>query len=180
MAQRLLDYYSYLLTTHPYKTTALSTGILCALGDVNAQQFVEETNEHDFQRTGRFFVMGLLFIGPVLLVWFGVLEKYITGAEKTLALKKMLCDQLLWAPPFIASLFCLSDALSGRNLEEIKMNLKQNYPGALKANYYIWPAVQMVNFYFVPLHYRVIVVNCIALFWNTYMAHVLNKQIIKV
>ena len=145
-----------------------------------AQQFVEKTNKHDFWRTGKFFVMGSMFIGPGLRVWYGVLEKYVTGAAKTLAIKKMLFDQVLWAPPFIASFFILSDALGGKTMGEMKMNLKQNYPGALQTNYYIWPAVQMINFYFVPFHYRVIVVNCVALFWNTYLAYVVNKQIVKV
>ena len=124
-------------------------------------------------------MMGSCFIGPGLRVWYGFLERYVTGTAKTLALKKMLCDQLIWAPTFLAAFFCLSDALSRKSVEEMRLNLKQNYPEAIKTNYYIWPAVQMANFYFVPLTHRVIVVNVVALFWNTYLTYIVNKQTVQ-
>ena len=152
------------------------SGVLCASGDILAQQFVEKTRKHDYNRTLKFFIMGSCFIGPGLRVWYGVLERYVTGSVQTLAIKKMLCDQLLWAPPFIASFFCISDALSGKSIEDMKENLTNNYPGALQVNYYIWPWVQLFNFYFVPLSHRVIVVNCVALFWNTFLAYTVNKN----
>ena len=140
---------------------------------------MEATKEHNYWRTGKFFMMGTCFIGPGLRVWYGVLERTVTGTGMTLALKKMLCDQIIWAPAFVATFFCLSDALSRKSVEDIKLNLQQNYPQAMKMNYYVWPAVQMINFYFVPFTHRVIVANCVALFWNTYLAYIVNKQTVK-
>ena len=40
----------------------------------------------------------------------------------------------------------------------------------MKAGWPYWISVQFVNFKFVPLDYRVFVVQAAALFWNTFLA----------
>lgn len=44
-----------------------------------------------------------------------------------------------------------------------KEKLNSAYWPALRANWYVWPAVQFVNFKYVPLDLRVLVVNIISL-----------------
>ena len=41
--------------------------------------------------------------------------------------------------------------------------LSGTYAEALKKNWMVWPAVQAVNFKFVPLEHRVLVVNVVSL-----------------
>ena len=48
--------------------------------------------------------------------------------------------------------------------------LNHSYFAALKMNYLIWPAVQLVNFRFVPLQHRLMFVNVIAIGWNSYLS----------
>ena len=48
-----------------------------------------------------------------------------------------------------------------------KEKLSGTYWEALKKNWMVWPAVQAVNFKFVPLEHRVLVVNVVSLGeWN--------------
>lgn len=44
-----------------------------------------------------------------------------------------------------------------------KEKLESTYWEALKKNWMVWPAVQAVNFKFVPLEHRVLVVNVVSL-----------------
>lgn len=84
---------------------------------------------------------------------------------------RVACDQLLFAPTFIGIFFIYQGLMDGRNIRQIRNRLKSAYPTALAANYSIWPLVQFFNFRFVPLDYRSITVNTVALGWNSYMAY---------
>lgn len=44
-----------------------------------------------------------------------------------------------------------------------KEKLNSTYFEALKKNWMLWPAVQAINFKFVPLEHRVLVVNIVSL-----------------
>ena len=44
-----------------------------------------------------------------------------------------------------------------------KEKLKSTYVEALKKNWMVWPPVQAINFKFVPLEHRVLVVNVVSL-----------------
>jgi hypothetical protein len=38
------------------------------------------------------------------------------------------------------------------------------------ANWKLWPAFQVFNLNFVPVHYQVVTVNIVSIFWNTYLS----------
>lgn len=56
-----------------------------------------------------------------------------------------------------------------------KDKLESTYWQALSKNWMVWPFIQIVNFKFVPLHHRVLLVNVISLGWNCYLSF-LNSQ----
>lgn len=147
-----------------------------ALGDVLAQTFVEKKTFADFnaKRTLRFAVFGTFFGGPVFCLWYMKLAKLFAHTRYA-PLKMVACDQLLFAPPFIAYFLTGLELLKGEGLEAIKTKLEHDYLEVLKTNYKIWPAVQAVNFTFVPVHFRVVTVNCVAVGWNTYLAWMSEK-----
>ncbi|KAJ8377771.1 hypothetical protein AAFF_G00253870 [Aldrovandia affinis] len=169
--------YQVLMSKHPWKVQIFTAGSLVGVGDVIAQQLIERRgpDNHNLQRTARMMSIGFVFVGPVLGGWYKVLDALVTGGTRSAALKKMLFDQVAFAPCFLGSFLGISGVLNGLTVEENITKLKRDYPDALISNYYLWPAVQMANFYFIPLHHRLAVVQIVAVAWNSYLSWKANK-----
>ncbi|XP_029966115.1 mitochondrial inner membrane protein Mpv17 [Salarias fasciatus] len=169
--------YQLLMKKRPWTVQIGTAGSLMAVGDVISQQLIERRGlaNHDGRRTARMASIGCCFVGPVVGSWYRVLDKLVSGGTKSSAMKKMLLDQLCFAPCFLASFLCISSALNGLTVEENLSKLKRDYTDALISNYYLWPPVQMANFYLVPLQHRLAVVQLVAVVWNSYLTWKANR-----
>ncbi|KAG7280377.1 hypothetical protein CRUP_022205 [Coryphaenoides rupestris] len=170
--------YQALMTKHPWSVQIVTAGSLVGVGDVISQQLIERTGlaNHSGRRTARMMAIGFCFVGPVVGGWYKVLDKMLIGGSKSTAVKKMLVDQLAFAPCFLGAFLGLSGALNGLTMEQNNAKLRRDYGDALISNYYLWPPVQIVNFYCVPLHYRLAVVQIVAVVWNSYLSWKANKM----
>ncbi|XP_067880191.1 protein Mpv17 isoform X2 [Heterodontus francisci] len=148
--------YQMLLLKHPWKVQILTAGALVGCSDIVSQQVIERRGlaNHDTKRTIKMATVGFIYVGPVLGVWYRVLDRLIVGQSKTVAFKKMLLDQFALAPCFLACFIVVTSFLGGHSPEEVWLKLKMDYKPTMISNYYIWPAVQMLNFYFIPLVHR--------------------------
>ncbi|XP_018592487.2 mitochondrial inner membrane protein Mpv17 [Scleropages formosus] len=169
--------YQALMSRNPWTVQILTAGSLVGVGDVISQQVIERRglSNHNLQRTTKMMSIGFFFVGPVVGGWYKVLDGLVTGSGKSVALKKMLFDQLGFAPCFLGAFLGISGALNGLTVEENIAKLKRDYMDALISNYYLWPPVQIANFYFIPLHHRLAVVQIVAVVWNSYLSWKANK-----
>jgi len=169
-----------LLNKYPLAIQSVQTGLLCGAGDVISQTFIEKkgSNGLDLLRSLKFAVIGSLWIAPLIRVWYVRLERTF-GSSISLAttLKKVATDQLVMAPFMSFGIINLVGASQGkRRLEEFKEKLNQEYVEVLLNGWKLWPAAQIINFYFVPFLLRPLYVNVVALFWNTYLAWRTNQD----
>lgn len=178
MVSRLVSTYLKYLNSHPWTTTSVATGFFCGFGDVIAQQGIEKRGlkNHNIRRTLKMTSIGLFVVGPGIRKWYLILEKLAPGSGSKQTIKKVVLDQLLWAPAINCTVFVLSDKIDGKTNEQVKTNLSTNYIQTMKVNYLIWPGVQLANFYFVPFQHRILVVNVVVVFWNTFLAWMVNKK----
>ncbi|KAK7475646.1 hypothetical protein BaRGS_00033139 [Batillaria attramentaria] len=169
--------YLRVLDKYPLLTMASTTGTLMAAGDAISQVAIERVplKQYDTVRSTRFFVLGFCAIGPLIRYWYLALEKLYAGS-KYAPLKMVLTDQTFGAPVVLFTFVAGLGVLRGENKEEITEKVKRDYLTILINNYKIWPAAQAINFYFLPLQHRVLFVNFIALFWNTYLAWVTERK----
>lgn len=98
-----------------------------------------------------------MIFGPVATKWFQFLQHRIqlpTPGRTLVA--RVATDQLVCAPTMIGVFLSSMSVLEGSDPRE---KLQRTYWDALRTNWMIWPALQGVNLYLVPLQYRVLVVN---------------------
>ncbi|KAL3199999.1 hypothetical protein MRX96_013391 [Rhipicephalus microplus] len=163
--------YARLMRHHPAKTQVMTTATVLLSGDLIAQKVLERQPNVDVVRAAKFFLMGAGFAGPVIRIWHLILEHFVgSGVGAFVVARKVLIDQALFAPVFIASFLVVLGAFQRRSWHDIEQSLRANYLQILKTSYLIWPAAQLVNFRFVPLSYRPPFAGCEAVVWSTYLA----------
>jgi protein Mpv17 len=116
----------------------------------------------------------LAIFGPLATTWFGFLQRRVVfpGRPNTEILARVGLDQAILAP---GNLFLFLNTMALMEGTSAKEKLDTTYWPALSRNWMVWPIVQFINFKYVPLELRVLVVNVVSLGWNCYLSY-LNGQ----
>lgn len=158
--------------------------------------------------------------------WWGFLEVVVNkrlpvgayGQNKFVnALGKVVADQLVGAPIYIYSYYCVthfgkewmairnnadtaelaekanSDKENGSaqasappsTTDDVTSLMKETsdralemLPDTILRHWTIWPIVHSLNFYYNPIHHRVLVQNLVLIFWSGYLSHLNNGGLI--
>jgi len=160
----------------PLLVASSQAGALMGVGDLISQKFVEKKKQIDLKRTFRFALVGFVIVGPVLRTWYGFLERRIVlSAPALTAVAKVGVDQLIFAPFFLFNFMCLMGFLNGQTRGQIQSDVRRHYVDIMIRNYQLWPAAQLINFGLVPLQYRVLFAQSVAVVWNTYLSYKTNR-----
>lgn len=73
--------------------------------------------------------------GPATRIWYGILDKYIGSKGHSVAIKKVVCDQFLFAPTFLAVLLVIIGLSQGKDIEKLKIKMNNEYSDILINNY---------------------------------------------
>jgi protein Mpv17 len=163
------------LSSHPYTTQILTNGPLWGAGDAASQLLIED--EFDWARCGRMALYGFAVAGPLYCWWYKYIDVLAApmlkrGAYTYLGYKVFL-DQLVFEPPYLAQFFVTHSIMeTGLDPEPIKKKLKDEYLHTFAVDCAIWPAVQFINFRFVPLHLQAVYVNVVSLGWAGFLSFV--------
>lgn len=191
----MLTWYRTALTKRPILTQCLSTSFLFAAGDVIAQKAVErERNDnddgspmHNPYRTLRMALYGGGVFGPLVVHWYKFLQRAvrIPTSPNLEIVARVALDQAVFTPVNLTLFFSSMATMEGvmgddgkeglDTRERVRKKLRDNWLQGLRANWTVWPGVQLVNFRFVPLEHRLLVVNLVSLGWNSYLSY-LNQQ----
>ena len=184
---RAWDSYSNSLYHRPLTTKASVAAIIFFTSD-SAAQYLTRDCDKDFSfnasraLSGSFF--GIAATG-YLHAWWALLEGAV-GARLPVqqyrlanTLVKVVIDQGIGAPFYIYSYYVVTNFLqtmsdnNGPNAKSPQQELQETnakastmlWPTMLR-HWRLWPLVHSFNFYFVPLHHRVLVQNLVLVGWS--------------
>ncbi|MBW0532836.1 hypothetical protein O181_072551 [Austropuccinia psidii MF-1] len=85
-------------------------------------------------------------------------------------IKRVLLDQLIMAPLYALVFITMTGWFEGLSIPEIQERLNRLYWYILTANWKIWPLIQIINFNFMPLKYRVPWQGCCGILWTVFLS----------
>ncbi|XP_061529290.1 peroxisomal membrane protein 2 [Phycodurus eques] len=177
---RLLSQYLFLLKKYPILTKSVTSGILSALGNLLSQilearkksQSDASVKGIDTAGAARYAIYGLLVTGPLSHYFYQLMEMWMPTTDPYCVVKRLLLDRLVFAPGFLMIFYLVMNILEAKGLDDFIKKIRGSYWTALKMNWKVWTPFQFVNVNFVPVEFRVLFANMIALFWYAYLATV--------
>ena len=112
----------------------------------------------DFERLTRFMAYGFC-IAPLQFQWFRFLSRAFPMTKASAfgpAMKRVVFDQLVYAPFGVGLFFVVMTVAEGGGRRAVSHKLRDMYVPTLKANYMVWPAVQIVNFRLMPVQFQLV------------------------
>jgi len=153
----------------------LTTAFLVAGGDAVAQLYIEKASKLDLRRVLKMAIMGGCIVGPTLHFWYAFLNRTFTSPTTTGAFMRLAADQGVFGPAFIVVIFSFMLGMDGR-IDDLPAHLKAHWLEATLTNWVLWIPTMFLVFRFVPPTFQVLVVNGVALVWNTYLSWVGHKE----
>ncbi|GAA5849041.1 hypothetical protein JCM8547_006421 [Rhodosporidiobolus lusitaniae] len=89
--------------------------------------------------------------------------------------KRVAADQLGMAPISLVIFLLSMSLLEGLNAEETRQKIRDQYWPILSVNWQVWPILQLINFRYVPLPYRVPFGSICGIAWTCFLSFQTNK-----
>jgi hypothetical protein len=159
------------LKHRPITTKAITAWAATTLGDLLAQVCVGAT-AFDWLRTVRLGAFALFIGGPLGHFWHRYLDRAImphkAGSFRAV-LTKLALDQLALTP-IVTAVFLSYLKVSEGRADLVVPYLQDKLVSTLRANYLLWPIVNLFAFRFVPGDLRILFCNVIGVLWGAYVS----------
>jgi len=102
---------------------------------------------------------------------------FFPASDIFMLLVKVALDQTLWAFFINFVFFFVFSLLEGNGIRDAFDVSRDKTKDAVRVGWMVWPLVQLINLSIIPIQYRILVINFICIFWNTYLGWKVNQPI---
>ncbi|KAL7463417.1 hypothetical protein ACHAXS_003787 [Conticribra weissflogii] len=170
--------YNAMLEAQPLLTKALTSLTGFTIGDILAQNFVNDDGKpYDPMRTLRLGSFGFLIHGTTGHYFYGFLDSKLPGTKPTTVATKVLIDQTMWNPIFGLMFFGYLNVTEGKSLDDYKNKIKADLKTAVMGSWAVWVPAHTINFAFVPPSQRLLYINSIQIGYNVFLSFLGNKKV---
>jgi len=166
--------FRHLFSKHPLVVNTLSGTGLFIMGDWIEQKIEAFRGLHgkdlDKGRLTRMGVTGFIQ-SPPHYYFYKYLDQYYPGRTMKVISKKILLDQLIACPMFSVLFFLPMALMEGKTLANSWSEFVKKFPTVYLVDWVLWPPCQIINFYFIPTHYRLLYVNSVTVLWNVFLSY---------
>ena len=113
-------------------------------------------------------------VGYITHYWYVALDKRYVQNTALNILKKIVWSQLIYTPACILVFFLTLGLLERQSIDEMRENMITKGQRIYVVDWMFWPPVSLVNFYIVPLRYRLLYENTVSIgfdVFNSYVYH---------
>jgi len=157
-------------------TMAIEIHELDRKNTLNEQDLIPESRflppPFDFERLTRFMAYGFM-MAPIQFKWFQFLSRAFPITKTSAfapSMKRVAFDQLVFAPVGIATFFTVMTIAEGGGRRAVSHKLRDMYLPTLKANFIVWPLVQILNFRVIPIQFQLPFVSTVGIAWTAYLS----------
>lgn len=174
---RLWRAYTGVLSRRPLQTRMVTSGCLFSLGDVISQQGIERRGfDHDPTRTLRLAFYGTALFAPLVNTWLSILERVKFTSTLATVGAKVALDIGLWGPFIVGFFWTANGFLEGKTIPQVKEKVRKAYLPAVSKSVLVFGPTQALNFWLVPVQYRMLVTQTVGLGWNTFLSYSNNQS----
>ncbi|EDW94218.1 mpv17-like protein 2 [Drosophila yakuba] len=160
-----------------YTNIGISVG-LSMVGDTMEQsyeRFIGELPDWNRTRTLRMGISGFT-VGLVCHYWYQHLDYMFPKRTYKVVVIKILLDQFICSPFYIAVFFLTMAVLEDNTWEELQQEIRDKALILYAAEWTVWPLAQFINFLVIRPQYRVFYDNTISLGYDVYTSQVKYRK----
>lgn len=171
----------YYLKKRPFVTNSVFYGTIYALAEWSQQVLKrkilsnEKTNL-DWIHLSHMGAFGYCIQGPALAMWYYFIDKKYSEQSPTIAVKKVLMSQFLFALFLYMSFFIFLSILEGQ--EDIFKEMLVKFPATYVISLAFWMPAGYFIFSVIPSTYRVISSALFALVWANILCFIKSYEVL--
>ncbi|XP_042870891.1 protein SYM1-like [Penaeus japonicus] len=156
---------------YPVTRGILTYSVLFPASNTTQQLMDPKREKYNGWETLRFGIFGALILAPSLYCWVRLANVIVKGSTLKHAVIKAYIEQFTWAPFAYTEFYLCINLMERKTLDECLHECRTKIPPTWKIGFCVWPVIQTVNFWIIPLKHRVSFVGFFSYVWNTFLSY---------